>query len=149
MSVYKACEIPDDLHYDVERDVWVRWVADGTVQMGMTDPAQARLGKLVNIRFKAMGRTLQRGQSVAILESAKWVGPFPTPLTGVLVAVNEAFHTDILLANKDPYGRGWLARLQPTRLEDERGYLLAGPAAINALQQRIDALGIHCIRCAE
>ncbi len=149
MGVYRACEIPEDLYYDVERDVWVRQEPDGTVTLGMTDPAQARCGKLVNITFKEVGRTLRRGQSAAIIESAKWVGPFPTPLTGVIVAVNEDFRRDILLANRDPYGRGWLVRLQPTQWETERAFLMDGQAAFEAYRRKLDELGVHCIRCAD
>jgi glycine cleavage system H protein len=147
MAIYKACEIPEELFYDVDYDVWVRLEEDGTVTLGMTDPAQARCGRIVNITFKAVGKALCRGQSVAIIESAKWVGPFPTPLTGILVAVNEEFRKDILVANKDPYGRGWFVRLRPTQFEVERGFLLEGPAAVEAYRQKIDELGVHCIRC--
>jgi glycine cleavage system H protein len=147
MAIYKACEIPEELFYDVDYDVWVRLEEDGTVTLGMTDPAQARCGRIVNITFKAVGKALRRGQSVAIIESAKWVGPFPTPLTGILVAVNEEFRKDILVANKDPYGRGWFVRLRPTQFEVERGFLLEGPAAVEAYRQKIDELGVHCIRC--
>jgi len=149
MAVYKACEIPEELSYDVGYDVWVRLEEDGTVTLGMTDPAQARCGRIVNITFKAVGKALRRGQSAAIIESAKWVGPFPTPLTGVLVAVNEEFRKDILVANKDPYGRGWFVRLRPTKFEAERGFLMEGPAAVEAYRRKIDELGVHCIRCAE
>jgi glycine cleavage system H protein len=149
MAVYKACEIPEELTYDVDYDVWVRLEEDGTVTLGMTDPAQARCGRIVNITFKAVGKALRRGQSAAIIESAKWVGPFPTPLTGILVAVNEEFRKDILVANKDPYGRGWFVRLRPTMFEAERGFLVEGPAAVEAYRRKIDELGVHCIRCAE
>ncbi len=149
MAVYKACEIPEDLYYDADRDVWVRPEPDGTVTLGMTDPAQAQCGKIVNITFKPPGRALRRGQSAAIIESAKWVGPFPTPLTGVVVGVNEEFRKDILLANRDPYGRGWLVRLRPTAWEAERSLLLDGPAAVEAYRRKIDERGVHCIRCAE
>ncbi len=149
MGFYRACEIPEDLFYDVDRDVWVRPEPDGTVTLGMTDPAQARCGKMVNITFKPLGRSLRRGQSAAILESAKWVGPFPTPLTGTVVAVNGEFLKDILLANRDPYGRGWLVRLRPTERETEWPLLLDGPAALEAYRRKLDELGVHCIRCAE
>lgn len=149
MGIYRACEIPEDLHYDVARDVWVRWEEDGTATLGMTDTAQARLGRLVNVKFKAVGKTLRIGQPAAVLESAKWVGPFPTPLSGVLIRVNQAFDTDILLLNKDPYGAGWLAQVRPTNTEEERLGLLTGPAAFEAYRRKIDELQIHCIRCAD
>lgn len=148
MGVHRACEIPEDLYYDVGRDVWVRWEPDGTVTLGMTDVAQVRLGQLVNLKFKAVGRTLRAGQAVAVVESAKWVGPFPTPLSGELVATNDGFKRDLLLFNKDPYGLGWLARLRPSNAVEERRHLVTGVAAFEAYRRRIDELNVNCIRCA-
>ncbi|HET8577637.1 MAG TPA: glycine cleavage system protein H [Methylomirabilota bacterium] len=148
--LYRGCEFPEDLWYDVDRDVWARFEADGTVTLGMTDPAQTRCGKVVSVRFKAVGRRVARGQSAATIESAKWVGPFPAVLSGVIVATNEAtFQRDILAANKDPYGSGWFVRLGPERLEEERDALATGRTAVERYRERIDSNGINCMRCAE
>ena len=89
-QVYQGCWVPPELAYDIERDVWARFEEDGTVTLGMTDIAQTKAGKLVSILFKAPGKVLRSGQSAATVESAKWVGPFPTPLSGEIVANNEA-----------------------------------------------------------
>jgi glycine cleavage system H protein len=150
LTIYRGCEFPEGLAYDVERDVWVRREEDGCVTLGMTDPAQAQCGKFVHVRFKAVGRTLQRGQSAVTIESAKWVGPFPTPLTGEIVATNEAaFKQDILLANRDPYGAGWLVRLKPTRLEEEWPDLLSQEQAFERYQAKIAERNVQCYRCAD
>jgi len=138
------------LYYDFDRDVWVRREEDGSVTMGMTDLAQTLCGKFVHIRFKAVGRQLQRGQSAATVESAKWVGPFPTPLAGEIVATNEeAFKRDILLANKDPYGAGWLVRLKPVRFEEEWPLLLSSDQAFERYKEKIIEHEIGCYRCAD
>jgi glycine cleavage system H protein len=148
--LYRGCELPDGLWYDVERDVWARVEGDGSVTLGMTDPAQTRCGKVVSVRFKAVGRRVRLGQSLATIESAKWVGPFPAILSGQIVATNEpAFGRDILLANKDPYGEGWLVRIRPDRLDEEQAALLTGAAALERYRARIDEAGINCMRCAE
>jgi glycine cleavage system H protein len=148
--IYRGCEFPEGLSYDVERDVWARRDEDGCVTLGMTDPAQAQCGKFVHLRFKAVGRTLQRGQSAATIESAKWVGPFPTPLTGEIVATNEAaFKRDILLANRDPYGAGWLVRLKPTLLEEEWPDLLPQDQAFERYKAKIAERDVQCYRCAD
>lgn len=150
LTIFCGCEFPEGLSYDVERDVWARRDEDGCVTMGMTDPAQAQCGKFVHVRFKAVGRTLQRGQSAATIESAKWVGPFPTPLTGEIVATNEAaFKQDILLANRDPYGAGWLVRLKPARLEEEWAQLLPQEEAFERYQAKIAERNVRCYRCAD
>jgi glycine cleavage system H protein len=148
--IYRGCEFPADCYYDVERDVWVRLDEDGCVTMGMTDPAQAQCGKFVHIRFKAAGRQLQRGQSAATIESAKWVGPFPTPLSGEIVATNEAeFKRDILLANKDPYGTGWLVRLKPAKTEEEWPHLLSHEQAFERYKEKIVERDVKCYRCSD
>lgn len=148
--IYYGCELPEDLYYDVEDDVWLRFEDDGTVTMGMTDPAQTRCGKLVNIRIKKVGRTVKRGKHAAVIESGKWVGPFPSPLTGEIVANNRAgFEEDILVANKDPYGAGWIVRLRPSNLDEERNDLLAGQEALEAYQTKIDEHEIRCFRCED
>lgn len=150
MGVFSGCDIPEALHYDVEHDVWARFDASGEITLGMTDPAQTRCGKLVSVRFKKVGRHVPRGQSLATIESAKWVGPFPAVLSGEIVANNEAaFRDDILVANKDPYGAGWLVRIRPSDAESESQELVTGQEASLRYQARIAALEIHCYRCAE
>ncbi len=149
-QVYMGCQVPPELAYDVERDVWVRLEEDGTVTLGMTDLAQTRSGKVVSVLFKAPGRVLRAGQSAATIESAKWVGPFPTPISGEIVAHNQAaFDRDILVANRDPYGAGWLVRLRPSQPEAELAALTPGAEAWPAFKARIDRDQIRCYRCAD
>jgi glycine cleavage system H protein len=146
---WRGCVIPDDVLYDVERHVWVR-LEGGEAVLGMTDVAQTIGGKLVHVTWKRPGKVVERGRPLAVIESAKWVGPFPSPLTGEIVATNEAtFARDVLVANRDPYGEGWLVRLRPTRLEEERGGLLDGEAAYERYREVIEAEEITCFRCAD
>ncbi|MHB1593818.1 MAG: hypothetical protein ACYCU3_06520 [Streptosporangiaceae bacterium] len=148
-QVWYGCAIPDDLLYDVGMNVWVR-LADGVAELGMTDVAQTMGGRMVQVSWKRTGRDYPRGRSLAVIESAKWVGPFPTPLTGELLEVNAtAFDADIAIANRDPYGAGWLARLRPADLAGEREHLVDGATAFTAYQALIDERGIRCFRCAQ
>ena len=150
MAIYSSCVIPEDLYFDVERDVWVRFDEDGLATLGMTDPAQTRCGKLINVRFKKPGKIVEQGMNAATIESAKWIGPFPMPFTGEIVEANTiGYDQDILLLNKDPYGAGWLVRVRPTDLENQRDHLLKGEDAVAAYQQRIDFLGVNCLRCLD
>jgi len=147
--IWRGCAIPDDRLYDVERHVWVRFEEQDAV-LGMTDVAQTIGGKIVHVAWKAPGRVVARGRPLAVIESAKWVGPFPSPLTGEIVATNEAaFARDVLIANRDPYGEGWLVRLRPTQLDEERGALLDGETAFERYREVIDAEQINCFRCAD
>ncbi|HEX2754915.1 MAG TPA: biotin/lipoyl-containing protein [Candidatus Limnocylindrales bacterium] len=147
---YRGCEIPPDLLYDIERDVWVRPGPDRTLTMGMTDPAQSRAGKFLHIQFKKVGRHLEAGQSAATIETAKWAGPFPSPVAGTIVDTNEAaYGADILIANRDPYGAGWIVRLAPDDPTAAISNLMTGPEAVASYEARIDLLGLNCIRCAD
>jgi glycine cleavage system H protein len=144
-----GCVVPADLLYDVDHNVWVRIEGDEVV-LGMTDVAQTMCGKFVQITWKSPGRTVRRGRPLAVVESAKWVGPFPTPLSGEILANNEAaFAADILVANRDPYGEGWLYRLAPSDLEGEKAALADGATALTLYQQIIEENDIRCFRCAE
>ena len=150
MTVYFGCDIPEDLYFDVERDVWVRFEDNGLLTLGMTDPAQTRCGKLVDLRFKKVGTIVAQGGIAVTIESAKWIGPFPMPITGRIVETNETgFNQDILLLNKDPYGAGWLVKIDPTDIEAERDHLLKGNDALEFYKKRIDEQEIRCFRCAD
>jgi glycine cleavage system H protein len=150
MTVYRGCDIPPDLLYDVARDVWIRPMPDGSITLGMTDAAQTRSGKVLHILFKKPGRHLDAGQSAATIESAKWAGPFPTPVAGTVVETNEAtFAADVLIANRDPYGAGWISRLQPDAWPAPDAGLVTGEEAIGRYRTRIDELELSCFRCAD
>lgn len=150
MSVYRGCDVRPDLFYDVARDVWLRPMDDGTLVLGMTDPAQTRSGKVLHIQFKKAGRHLEAGQSAATIESAKWAGPFPTPVAGTITETNEeTFRADVLIANRDPYGAGWIVRIDPDAWDPAGSGLVTGADAIASYEARIDELGVNCIRCAD
>jgi len=150
MTVHRGCDIPPDLLYDVPRDVWVRPMPDGSITLGMTDAAQTRSGKVLHILFKKPGRHLDAGQSAATIETAKWAGPFPTPVAGTIVETNEsAFAADILIANRDPYGDGWVSRLEPDAWPALDAGLVTGDEAIERYVARIDELELSCFRCAD
>ncbi len=148
-QVWRGCVVPDDLLYDVAANVWVRRDGDSAV-LGMTDVAQSMGGRMVAVTWKKTGRLVPRGRGIAAIESAKWVGPFPTPLTGELLEVNSAgFERDIAVANRDPYGQGWLARIRPSRWDEECGFLVDGRAAFESYRTFLDERGLTCLRCAQ
>ena len=147
--IYYACDIPEDLTYDVERDVWIRFEGD-TAVLGMTDIAQTRCGKITAISFRDIGKKVVQGKVLATVESAKWVGPFHAPFSCEILETNEeAFARDILIANKEPYTKGWLLRVRHTSLETERAHLVTGEAAVEKYKARIQELKINCLRCIE
>ena len=147
--IFHACDIPEDLTYDIEHDVWIRFEGDIAV-LGMTDVAQTRCGKFAAISFRDVGKKVAQGKTLATIESAKWVGPFPAPFSCEIVETNESsFAKNILLANKEPYADGWLIKARPTNLENERTHLVTGDEAIEKYKARIQELKINSLRCID
>jgi len=103
--------VPADLKYARSHE-WLRTLADGVVEMGISDHAQQALGDLVFVEVPAVGRTLQQGEACAVVESVKAASDVYAPVTGTVVAVNEALAQSPELINQDPYTGGWILRLK-------------------------------------
>ena len=103
--------VPADLKYARSHE-WLRELADGVVEMGISDHAQQALGDLVFVEVPAVGRTLQQGEACAVVESVKAASDVYAPIAGTVVAVNEALAQSPELINQDPYGGGWILRLK-------------------------------------
>ena len=147
--VWNGCAVPDDRLYDLDKHVWVQIDGDEAV-LGMTDVGQTMGGRVVSMTWKKPGRQLKPGGTIAVVESAKWVGPFPSPLTGELLVVNSAaYDDDIAIGNRDPYGAGWMARIRPSALQDEKPNLADGEAAYEYYRTFTDENDVRCFRCAE
>ncbi len=150
MAIYYGCDIPEDLYYHPEFDTWVRFETDDTATLGMIDIAQVASGKLLYIKFKPVGKKIKAGRSAATIESSKWVGPFRMPFDVEILAHNQkTFERDILIANKDPYGKGWLVTVKILQPETARDTLIIGPAAVEHYKRRIDEQDIRCFRCVD
>jgi glycine cleavage system H protein len=105
-----AMNLPADLKY-TEHDEWVR--ADGDViTVGITDYAQDALGELVHVELPKVGDAVSAGDPVCEVESVKAVAEVYSPCDGEVVEVNEALDGDEESVNNDPYGAGWLFRIQ-------------------------------------
>ena len=105
--------VPADLRYARSHE-WLRELADGTVEVGISDHAQHALGDLVFVEAPAMGRTLAAGEACAVVESVKAASDVYSPVAGEVVAVNAALVKAPELINQDPYGAGWIWRLRPS-----------------------------------
>lgn len=102
-------DFPDDLYYDREHN-WAR-VEGQTVTQGLTDFGQAIAGEIIYVEAPRVGRQVQQGEAFMSMESGKWVGRVRAIAGGQVVAANEELEFDSTLVNSDPYGGGWLARI--------------------------------------
>ena len=103
--------IPADLKYTKSHE-WVRASQNGALEVGITDHAQSALGDLVFVEVPDVGRTLKAGEACAVVESVKAASDVYSPLAGKVVAHNDALAGKPELLNEDPYGAGWLFRLE-------------------------------------
>jgi glycine cleavage system H protein len=101
---------PDDLLYHAEHD-WARIENDEAV-LGITWYAQDALGEVVFFDPPAVGTALSQGEPYTEVESVKAVSDVVAPLSGEIVAVNEALADSPQMINEDPYGEGWLVRVR-------------------------------------
>lgn len=118
--------IPDGLHYSNEHE-WIR-VENGTVVLGITHFAQDSLGDIVYVELPKPGAQFEKGKEIGEVESTKTTSPVYTPVAGKILEVNTSLKDHPEIINHDPYGKGWLAKLQMTdpkqaaALMDARAY---------------------------
>jgi len=115
--------IPEDLKYTDEHE-WLRIEGD-TAVVGITDYAQHELGDIVYVELPAVGKKVEVKKPFGVVEAVKTVSDIFAPVSGEIVAVNEALATDASIVNKEPYGQGWMIKIRMTN-PAEAGSLL-GP----------------------
>jgi len=126
-------ELPGDLLYTTEHE-WLRREDDGSITIGVTDHAQAALGDFVYVELPEMGQEVDSGGDMAVVESVKAASDVYAPVDGTVVAINESLADDPEVINADPYGDGWIVKLQPSGEIDE-GALLTPDAYQSLLDE--------------
>ncbi len=101
---------PEDLRYAASHE-WVRIDDEGNATMGLSDYAQDALGDVVYVDLPKVGRAVAAGESFAEIESTKSVNDVYAPVSGTVIAVNDALVDQPELVNADPYGDGWLVKI--------------------------------------
>ena len=127
-------ELPGDLVYTSDHE-WLRKEEDGSVTIGITDHAQAALGDLVFVELPEVGQELEAGGEMAVVESVKAASDVYAPVSGIVLDVNGVLADDPEKINVDPYGDGWIVRLQPG--EGDKGDTM-DPDAYQALLDELD-----------
>ncbi len=141
MATVRGCNLPDDLFYNVDNNVWARKEADGTITVGMTAYACALAGEIVSYTPKKAGKEIEQGKSVSTVESGKWVGPVKAPVTGEITAINDIVAGKPGTINADPYGNGWLVKMKPTNWDGDSGALVTGGGVAGAFETKMGADG--------
>ena len=140
------CDFPDDALYDVDNRVWVRLLGSDTATVGMTSVHSALAGRLNKINFKPVGSVLQKGKSVATIESVKYFGVVQTPLSGTLIETNPVLTEQPKLANDSPYDLGWFVKVEAPLLAEELKSLSDLTSARESLKSQISQLRVRCFK---
>ncbi len=140
------CVFPDDLLYDLENNTWLRVEENGEVTIGITSLLLGIAGKLILARLKAVGVDIQRGQSLGTLESLKFVGPIPAPVSGTIVNTNALVVNTPRIINDEPYEEGWITRIRPSQLPLERILLSKSSELKIPLRQKIAEFHVRCFK---
>jgi glycine cleavage system H protein len=104
-------DIPAELRY-LSSHEWVRVEDDDTAYIGITHHAQDSLGDLVFVEQPEVGDTVRAGEEAGVVESVKAASDIYAPMSGEVIAINEALEDSPELVNSDPYGDGWLFRIK-------------------------------------
>lgn len=108
-------ETPEELKYTQEHE-WVRDNEDGTVTVGITDFAQGELGDIVFVELEEEGFEVEKDDVFGTVEAVKTVSELYAPVSGEIVEINESLEEEPEAVNNDPYGDGWMIKVE---LSDE------------------------------
>lgn len=124
---------PEHLRYTAEHE-WALLTESGAIRFGITDHAQNSLGDIVFVSLPEPGQQLAEGEACGEIESTKSVAEIFAPVSGTVIARNDAVETSPETINEDPYGIGWLVEVEPDRPEalDE---LMSAPEYVALIEQ--------------
>jgi glycine cleavage system H protein len=124
-------DIPSELRYR-ESHEWVRDEGDGTAVIGISDHAQEALGDMVFVELPEPGMSYEQGEACAVVESVKAASDIYAPVSGEVIEANGQLEDTPELVNTDPYGEGWLFRIQLSAASELDGLLDADAYAEQA-----------------
>ena len=127
-------ELPGDLLYTNDHE-WLRRESDGSVTIGITGHAATSLGDLVYVELPEVDQDVEEGGEMAVVESVKAASDVYTPIAGNIAAVNNDLADDPEKINADPYGDGWIVRLNVEGFDEST---LMTPDAYQQLLDELD-----------
>jgi glycine cleavage system H protein len=132
--------------YDLESNTWITSEDVGEVAVGVTSLLSAIAGKFTLARIRPVGTRIERGNSLGTLESLKFVGPVPSPISGVITVANSDVVKRPKLLNDAPYTDGWIVKLKPRSFKEERVLLSRGTDATRAFEKKIAEFHARCFK---
>jgi len=116
-------KVEEGLYYTKEHE-WAKKLGDGNVAVGVDDYAQSQLHEIVFVELPEMDAEVAQGEALGAVESVKAVSDMYAPVGGKVVEVNEELLDSPEQINDDPYGEGWIAKIEPSGLEADLAKLM-------------------------
>ncbi len=116
-------KVPEDLHYTKDHE-WVK-IEGNKATIGITDHAQHELTDIVFVELPKVGTILKAHDKLGVVESVKSASEIYAPMSGKIVEVNSSLLDSPEIVNKDPYGKGWIAKIEFTDPGEEKNLLNA------------------------
>jgi|SRR5690554_1251495 len=110
-------EIRNELKYLPSHE-WARVEENGSVTVGISDHAQQSLGDVVFVETPELGSTVSAGEEAGVVESVKAASDIYSPVSGEVIAINEALEDSPEQVNESPYDDGWLFKVQPSDVSE-------------------------------
>jgi glycine cleavage system H protein len=139
MATIEGYNMPDELYYEAEH-AWARVEDDGTVTVGMDEFYAKNTGDVLSIDLPDEGDEVEQGETCGKIQSAKWIGKIHSPVAGEILEINEELEGNSTLINTDPYGEGWIMKIQPSNLDDDLANLIHGDRVEEWLKGEIERL---------
>ncbi|HTS84747.1 MAG TPA: glycine cleavage system protein H [Usitatibacter sp.] len=140
MTTVRGFEFPAGLWYLVEQDTWVRREPGGLATVGITSLGAHISGDFIEFIARPVGTQVDRDRSIGALEMSKVIRSARTPVSGTIAEVNAKVRASPGLINADPYGEGWLARLEPAAWDEDVKLLATGDAVAAAVEAYMSTL---------
>jgi len=115
-------EFLGELYYAVSHE-WARLEDDGTITVGISDHAQESLGDVVFVELPEVGSVIELKGEVGVVESVKAASDIYSPVSGTVIAINEALDEAPETVNESPFDQGWFYKIQPDDLSELEGLL--------------------------
>ena len=116
-------KVPEELSYTKEHE-WIR-AADNEATIGITDFAQSQLGDIIFFETPDLGSVVNIGEVFGEIEAVKTVSDLFAPLSGKVLSINEEIDNTPDLVNSDPYEKGWLIKISPSKFEEKKDLMNA------------------------
>jgi glycine cleavage system H protein len=118
--------------------LWMKKGDNGHVTVGMDELGLDSLGELAYLTLPSQGTLVEMGKAMGSMEAAKMTGELIAPVSGIVIEKNDRVLQNPLLVNEEPYGNGWLIKIEPTNWEEDSEAMVSGDKLPDWVEQEIE-----------